>query len=272
MSGTDSLKGLISLSLFIEFNKNVDNDKKIEILEKHGGFKKLINNDLEEEKKRYNIGEIVFTNDVDLFFLYKFRDSESYVILQVDKKNIEGSRAFVVIRQDHNILEIPEEFLKECNMNWIKRVWLKCSKSSFKIKLKSKQNVQGYIAVDDSSVLPAIFPLEYATLKVNWKLLFGGLGVWSISNLLFEHFKDLPNLQALKSNSTLVNTLITMIFTYILKDDVAALLAKFKKHQNNKLALTGLAVSETVSKNASEISARVEKVNDELKLLNPIKE
>jgi len=51
MSGTDSLKGLISLSLFIEFNKNVDNDKKIEILEKHGGFKKLINNDLEEEKR-----------------------------------------------------------------------------------------------------------------------------------------------------------------------------------------------------------------------------
>ena len=40
-----------NISLFEEFNKNVDNDKKIEILEKHGGFKKLINNDLEEEKK-----------------------------------------------------------------------------------------------------------------------------------------------------------------------------------------------------------------------------
>lgn len=272
MSGTDSLKGLISLSLFIKFDKNVDNDKKLEILEKYGGFKKLIENDIQKEKERYNIGEIVFTNDGDLSFLYKFRDSESYVILQVNKHYIEGSRAFVIIRQDHNILEIPEEFLKECNLNWIKRVILKCSKKSFKIKIKSKQNVQGYIAVDDSSVLPAIFPLEYATLKVNWKLLIGGLGGWVISYMLFEHFKDLPNLSSFKSISTIVNTLMTMIFTYILKDDVAALLSKFKKHQNNKLTLTGLAVSETVSRNASEISARVEKVNDELKLLNPIKE
>ena len=269
MSGTDSLKGLISLSLHIDFDKSVNFNKKHTILTEFG-FKLLLNNDLEKEKSRYNLKDIVFTNDEDLYYLYKFRDSESYVILQLSEKDIEGSRAFVVIRQDQNILEIPGYFLKECNLSWLQRSRFQFYRKSFKIRLKSMQNVQGYIAVDNSSLYPAIFPLNYDPSKVHWKRFFAIIGGWVAFFIVVEKFKEAPNFQILKSVSPLIHSMITVIFTYLIKDDLDVLFANIRNRQNNKLTLTGLAMSETVSSNATMISAQVVEADAEANDLQPI--
>ena len=270
MSGKDSLKGLISLSLHIDFNKKINFSEKLIILQDFG-FEPLLNNDLKEEKSKYNLNDIVFTNDGDLYYLYKFSDSESYVILQLSKKDVEGSRAFVVIRQDQNILEIPGDFLKECNLNWLQRFLSKFKNKYFKIELKSKQNVQGYIAVDNSSLYPAIFPLKYDSPTEHWKR--SGilkLLLWLLIFLSVEGLKEVPKFQMLKSISAYVHAITTMIFTYWIKDDLATFFTNIRGHQNNKLTLTGLAMSETVSSNATMISAQIAEVNAEADDLQPI--
>lgn len=269
MSGKDSLKGLISLSLHIDFNKKINSNEKLIILQDFG-FEPLYNDDLKEERSKYNLNDIVFTNDGYLYYRYKFRDSESYVILQLIEKDVVGSRAFVVIRQDQNILEIPGDFLKECNLSWFKRSISIFGKKTFKIKLKSKQNVQGYIAVDNSTLFPAIFPLKYNPSKVHWIRGCAILAGWMFLFIVVEKLKEAPNFQILKSMSTLVHTMMTMIFTYLIKDDLDAFFANIRDRQNNKLTLTGLAMSETVSRNATEISAQVEEVNAEANNLQPI--
>ena len=136
--------------------------------------------------------------------------------------------------------------------------------------MKSKQNVQGYIAVDNSTLFPAIFPLKYDPSKVHWKRGFAIVVIWIASFMFVEKLKEAPDFQILKSMSTLVHTMMTMIFTYLIKDDLDAFFANIRDRQNNKLTLTGLAMSETVSSNATKISAQVEEVNAEANNLQPI--
>lgn len=132
------------------------------------------------------------------------------------------------------------------------------------------QNVQGYIAVDNSSLYPAIFPLNYDPSKVHWKRVFAIIGGWVAFFIVVEKFKEAPNFQILKSVSPLIHSMITVIFTYLIKDDLDVLFANIRDRQNNKLTLTGLAMSETVSSNATMISAQVAEVNAEANDLQPI--
>ena len=260
MSGTDSIKGLIALSINIDFGKQLENDDKIKILEEHG-FKLLIEHELEEEKSKYNLRDIVFVDGFS-YYLYRSKESKSYTILQLKREDIEQGTAFVVIQQDSKILETPEQFLRECNLKWFKRISAKLRNQSFKITLHSLQDVDGYIAIDRSTVLETVLPLKYEPSKPNLVrlgivLVLWGMTVWYINGNILDYVKPF------------LFSLVSLIASYLVKEDLEYFLSRLKNNQATKLTLTGLATIEPVSDKAKEINAQVEEVNLELSNLRP---
>lgn len=69
MSGTDSIKGLIALSINIDFGKQSKAEGQIKRLEKHG-FELLTDSKVEIEGSKYNLKDIVFLDGFSYFIIY----------------------------------------------------------------------------------------------------------------------------------------------------------------------------------------------------------
>ena len=289
MSGTDSIKGLIALSINIDFGKQSKAEGgenyqskaegQIKRLEEHG-FELLTDSKVQIEQSKYNLKDIVFLDGFS-YYLYKFKDSKSYTILRINMEDIRQGTAFVVIQQDSKILETPEQFLRECNLKWYKRILAKLRNQSFKINLQPLQDVEGYIAIDRSTVLESVFPLKYEPSNPNFGRLVMFLFGWGLSVLLINYVID--SISSISSISIMnfqikdildyikpfIFSFIGLIASSLLKEDLEPFLSSLKKNKATKLTLTGLATIEPVSDKAKEINAQVEEVNLELSNLKP---
>ena len=268
MSGTDSIKGLIALSINIDFGKQSKNDEKIKLLENHG-FKLLTGDDLSKEEQKYNLKNIVFIEGCS-YYLYNFSDSKSYTILQVEEGDFEKSTAFVVIQQDSKILELPKQFLRECNLKWRERILARIKNQSFKITLRSLQDVKAYIATDRSTVFASDFPLKYDPLKINWPRLIIGIAMWAGVVFSINVSKSYLNYSWIEHTTPFLFSIVGLIASYILKTDIECFLSFITDSQETKLTLTGLVMNEAASNKAKETNDRVDEVNREFSNLKPV--
>ena len=266
MSGTDSIKGLIALSINIDFGKQSKNDEKIKLLENHG-FKLLTGDDLSKEEQKYNLKNIVFIEGCS-YYLYNFSDSKSYTILQVEEDDFKKSTAFVVIQQDSKILELPKQFLRECNLKWGKRILARIKNQSFKITLRSMQDVKAYLATDSSTVLETGFPLKYDPVKINWPRLIIGVALWAGVVISINISKN--NYSWIEPSAPFLFSIVGLIASYILKTDIECFLSFITDSQETKLTLTGLVMNDVASNKAKETNDRVDEVNREYSNLKPV--
>lgn len=157
--------------------------------------------------------------------------------------------------------------MRECNLKWLKRISAKIRNQSFKITLQPLQDVEGYIAIDRSTVLESVFPLKYEPFKPNLVrlgivLVLWGMTAWylnSINGNILDYVKPF------------LFSLVGLIASYLVKEDLEYFLSRLKNNQATKLTLTGLATIEPVSDKAKEINDKVEKANLEFSNLKPIK-
>ena len=140
------------------------------------------------------------------------------------------------------------------------------------------QDVEGYIAIDRSTVLESVFPLKYEPSNPNFGRLVMFLFGWGLSVLLINYVIDsissisIMNFQIkdiLDYIKPFIFSFIGLIASSLLKEDLEPFLSSLKKNKATKLTLTGLATIEPVSDKAKEINAQVEEVNLELSNLRP---